>query len=275
MATQFDNLLSPKKGAYSKSQIVDRSYYDVPVDKTEGRLAGNSRIAGDASHEVQIESIKALQKAAKASDLDDNDTALLLAIIRTESGFNPDAAAGTTSAHGLGQLVDGTAKNYGVTDDNRWNLETQAQAAADHYIDCYNKTVKLGQDSSHIYALWHDGLYSGGNGVGLPISNNNVMPYVPKFYNAITNAGTYSFEQNGKLSRDDFHAGFANIAAQLKSSGFAQVEDKKPEAYDEKDLAAKLQKVIDGVSNVADNNPDVPQIRGEQPSRQISSGNSI
>lgn len=46
--------------------------------------------------------------------LSSRQTAHMLAITRAESEFNPDAAAGTTSAYGLGQFVKDTGKDYGI-----------------------------------------------------------------------------------------------------------------------------------------------------------------
>ncbi len=71
---------------------------------------------------TQDEVVKTLVAEAIQSGLSEHDTALLLAIARTESGFNPDAAAGTTSASGLGQFIirnkkgkaSGTGVKYGL-----------------------------------------------------------------------------------------------------------------------------------------------------------------
>jgi putative chitinase len=52
----------------------------------------------------------------------------VLAIAHTESGFNPDAAAGTTSASGLGQFVDKTGEAYSLNDNNRWDVNAQADS---------------------------------------------------------------------------------------------------------------------------------------------------
>ncbi|MBU6449680.1 MAG: transglycosylase SLT domain-containing protein [Rhodospirillales bacterium] len=144
-------------------------------------MAGNSRIWGDASTATQTAAIDAIIQAAAAHNLNTSDTALLLSIVKHESGFNPDAAAGTTSASGLGQFTNSTGAEYGITAANRWNVTAQAKAAVSYFIASKNAAIKAGLDSGHIYAFWHDGINSGGTGVGARISTEEVMPNVGVF----------------------------------------------------------------------------------------------
>ena len=65
-----------------------------------------------ATPEVQLANIHALIRAAEAKNLSIHDTAYILAIARIESGFNHDAAAGTTSASGLGQFMADNQKTW-------------------------------------------------------------------------------------------------------------------------------------------------------------------
>ncbi|WP_447754239.1 lytic transglycosylase domain-containing protein [Pseudomonas nicosulfuronedens] len=103
---------------------------------------------------------------------------MILAICHVESGFNPDAAAGTTSAAGLGQFVDGTAKSYGIVNDTqRFNAEIGADALIRHYLENKNMSSKRysGRELYEmIYAYHHDGpgLAYGGR----EISRSEVMP---------------------------------------------------------------------------------------------------
>lgn len=122
MTSPFSTLFSPKNHVYSSSQVTDNSYYDDPItfDGTGG-VIGNSRISGDASAATQEASINAVIQAAASAELDAYDTALLLSILRHESGFNPDAAAGPTSATGLGQFTDATRTTFGLDDADMWN----------------------------------------------------------------------------------------------------------------------------------------------------------
>ena len=105
-----ENLIAPKGPAYRDSKVVSYSYYKKPIEGSGPR--GKSRRGGDASKAVQEESINAIIKEGRKAGMSKEDIALTLAIARHESGFNPDAAAGTTSAHGLGQFVNKTGKFY-------------------------------------------------------------------------------------------------------------------------------------------------------------------
>ncbi len=137
---------------------------------------------------TQTAAINALIHAAAAHNLGVDDTALLLAIVRRESGFNPDAAVGVSSASGLGQFPDGTGKEFGLTSANRWDLSAQANAAVEFFVKCENTTKAAGLDNSHIYAFWQAGLNSAGK-VGkaeafsdaINASINHVMPHVSAY----------------------------------------------------------------------------------------------
>lgn len=122
--------------------------------------------------------IDILVDASKDYDLSRDDLAMVLAIARVESGFNPDAAAGTTSASGLGQFTDATALSYDISsDEQRFNAKTSAEALVRHYLD--NKKLAAQHYSGRdlyemIYAYHHDGpaLKYGGR----EISRSEVMP---------------------------------------------------------------------------------------------------
>jgi hypothetical protein len=52
----YSQLIVQNRGAaYRDSQIVRWSHYNDPIDTSAGRVAGNSRIWGDASATVCIE----------------------------------------------------------------------------------------------------------------------------------------------------------------------------------------------------------------------------
>ena len=199
----FSNLLASSPGrAYPQSQVVHWSHYNDPIVTGPGTVAGNSHIWGDASATAQMASINALIQAAANAGLDTNETALLLSIAYVESGFNPEAAAGTTSASGLGQFINATGASYGLTSANMWNVNAQAQAAVDYFIDCSNKAANRGQDTSSIYAYWHDGLGTSGiAGAGYTISNNQVMPLVSQFETAL-NQGSYGLASGDATPSD-------------------------------------------------------------------------
>lgn len=171
-------MYAPKGPSYKADQIAANSHYTLPLNHRPNRLAGNSRIHGDASQEVQRQVIDILVEFAQDYELTTDDLAMILAIARVESGFNPDAAAGTTSASGLGQFVDGTARAYGIYDnEQRFDAKMSSEGLVRHYID-NKKMAALRYSGREVYlmtyAYHHDGpsLSYGGR----EISENEVMP---------------------------------------------------------------------------------------------------
>ncbi|OOW00835.1 lytic transglycosylase domain-containing protein [Pseudomonas sp. MF4836] len=171
-------MYAAKGPSYKADQIAANSNYRLPVDHRPNRLAGNSRVHGDASQEVQRQVIDILVELAQDYELTRDDLAMILAIARVESGFNPDAAAGTTSASGLGQFVDGTARAYGIYDnEQRFDAKMSSEGLVKHYID-NKKMAALRYSGREVYlmtyAYHHDGpsLSYGGR----KISEDEVMP---------------------------------------------------------------------------------------------------
>jgi len=155
---------------------------------TPGRASGNSRRHGDASPEVQRKAIDTIIEAAKNHGLTNRETAHVLAIAFVESGFNPDAAAGTTTAAGLGQFVRKTGWGYGLDDTNRFELKSNADALVCHFLENKNMAIKRGNTGKDlevkIYVYHHDGanVYDKNdpNSLGLKISKEQVIPYTDK-----------------------------------------------------------------------------------------------
>ena len=162
--------------AYTKDQIVPQSNYN----KSPG-----SPIWGDASKETQIKAIDALITSSHNKGLSARDTAHVLAIARHESGFNPYAAAGTTSASGLGQFVNRTGTAYGIKNTNRWDTNVQSEALVNHYID--NKAIvsRRKLPEPYIYKFHHDGPVD--NHGGLQLSNKYIVPQLGVFQHVIQN----------------------------------------------------------------------------------------
>lgn len=175
----YESMIQPKGAAYRDSQIKSYSHYREPIDHGNGRLAGNSRVWGDASPEVQSRVIDELIRSSKEAGLTQRQTAQVLAIARVESGFNPDAAAGTTSASGLGQFIDRTGNHYGLNGSNRFDVGKQADALVAHYVDNMKLAKSRGQGEEYIYKYHHDGPTSDYGGLGL--SRSKVMPYVDQY----------------------------------------------------------------------------------------------
>lgn len=173
------DMIQSRGAAYSSDRIKPYSHYREPIDDSPGRLAGNSRIWGDASPEVQSRAVDALIEAAREKNLSPRETAHVLAIARVESGFNPDAAAGTTSASGLGQFVDRTGNAYGLNNNNRFNVNASAEALVGHFIDNRELAQRRGQGEEYIYKYHHDGPSRDYGGLGL--SQQKVTPYIDRY----------------------------------------------------------------------------------------------
>lgn len=180
---ELKGLYAKKGKGYKDSKIKSYSYYKEPI--VEGGVRGKSRIHGDASIKTQNTVIDQIVSKGREAGLSDRQIAMTLAIAKHESGFNPDAAAGTTSARGIGQFVNETGKVYGITKDNQWDLDTQVDALIAHTI--YNYNLAKGKDEAYVYAYHHDGpsLKYG----GLDISKNTVMPLVDKFESYLKSKG--------------------------------------------------------------------------------------
>ena len=175
----YNDMIQPRGRPYRSDQIAAQSHYREPIDQSPGRLAGNSRVWGDATPEVQSRVIDALIASSRERGLTPRETAHVLAIARIESGFNPDAAAGTTSASGLGQFIDKTGRSYQLNNANRFDLNAQSDALVAHFIDNRDLARRRGQGEEYIYKYHHDGPTRDYGGLGL--SRREVMPYVERY----------------------------------------------------------------------------------------------
>lgn len=142
-------------------QFVPYSHYNQPLEATG--IRGFSRKWGDASFETQSLAIGEILSAGSRLKFSEQELAFALSVARTESGFNPDAAAGTTSASGIGQLIDKTAASLGVSGDKRFDLKENTRGFLT-LLQALLKTAKgqlpaesQGRIFERAYALYHDG----------------------------------------------------------------------------------------------------------------------
>ncbi|MGN7836919.1 peptidoglycan-binding protein [Stenotrophomonas sp. 22385] len=174
----YTNMVQPPGAAYRSSQIESWSHYREPIDESRP-LHGQSRRWGDASPEVQSRVIDSLIESSREAGLTPRETAYVLAIARVESGFNPDAAAGTTSASGLGQFIDRTGRHYGLNNANRFDVHAQSDALVAHFVDNRNLARDRGQGEDYIYKYHHDGPTKDYGGLGL--SQRKVAPHLDEY----------------------------------------------------------------------------------------------
>lgn len=177
--TIYTDMVQPRGAGYRSDRIKPWSHYREPIDTGDGRLHGESRRWGDASPQTQSRVIDNLIDASRQAGLSSRETAYVLAIARVESGFNPDAAAGTTSASGLGQFIDRTGGQYGINNSNRFDVQAQSQALVQHYIDNRDLARSRGHGEDYIYKYHHDGPSKDYGGLGL--SRREVAPYLDRY----------------------------------------------------------------------------------------------
>lgn len=177
MTTLYEYLHSPKGAAYRSGQIKEYSWLKLKpqVDSSIGRLAGNSRVHGDASREVQSRVIDLLVEVGVRYKLSYRDIAHMLLLAKVESGFNPDAAAGTTSAAGLGQYTKATADEAAKDHISKRRLKFTLDLRGEHVFDaqkgaygvllsymiCKERAIsKFGNDyEASLYLFHHEGWY--------------------------------------------------------------------------------------------------------------------
>lgn len=163
------------------AKVESWSHFNDPIPK-DGQPHGNSRRHGDASLEVQAQVIDTIVAECHKRGFSREDTAHVLAIARIESGFNPDAAAGESSASGVGQFIDKTGAAYGLKNSNRFDLNDNVKALVDHFEDNKNLAHARGKDVAWVYKFHHDGPVN--NSGGLNLAKNDVLPHARAYLNS-------------------------------------------------------------------------------------------
>ncbi|MBB5020600.1 uncharacterized protein (TIGR02594 family) [Chitinivorax tropicus] len=128
----YDAVDKKQADACKPNQINAQSNADEPISHQHGELSGRSRAAGDISEDVRRIIIDMIIDEAVRRGHSHRDIAIILLIARLESGFNPDAAACSTSASGIGQFTDKTAMEIlRVTSTSYWRKNNPLHADID------------------------------------------------------------------------------------------------------------------------------------------------
>ncbi|MGF6495017.1 peptidoglycan hydrolase-like protein with peptidoglycan-binding domain [Luteibacter sp. 621] len=152
---------------------------------------------------------------------------------RFESGFNPDAAAGPTSAYGVGQFVKNTGHAYGIPDEQRGDLTRQAEALVAYYQDNSSRATRRGEGEEYIYAYHHDGAHASPE--ALALSRDHIMPFVPAFERFVERHE----QEHGRLPPDPgFHD--RTHTTQTQQQGASNVIRQGSRGQDVADLQAQL-----------------------------------
>jgi putative chitinase len=161
------------------TNVVAHSHYNEPL--AEEGLRGNSRIWGDASSEVQEQVIALVNTILKVEGFGEEERAFALCLVRCESGFNPDAAAGTTSASGLIQAIDKTRANLanraGLANAsaNKFNAVFNCLILVPQLKECFAfAKLQNGNKFEYAYKYHHDGGQKDYG--GLKIAKEKVAP---------------------------------------------------------------------------------------------------
>ncbi|MDR3391950.1 MAG: LysM peptidoglycan-binding domain-containing protein [Sulfuriferula sp.] len=135
--TLYEYLRVAKGSAYKAEQIKTYSWLKIKpeVDTTFGRIAGRSRIHGDIEPLMQDRVIDLLIEIATRHKMSYRDIAHILLFAKVESGFNPDAAAGTTSAAGLGQYTVKTVKEAAKPEISKSRLGFELDLSKENVLD--------------------------------------------------------------------------------------------------------------------------------------------
>lgn len=125
------------------SRIIQGSDFTRQYDIESMRKNGvREFVAAGAPMWAQSESVRAVLFEARKAGLSIEDQAVLLAIVNIESGFNPAAQAGITTACGLFQFVQRTGEMFNLKPRDCMDPWLNARAGIKHYIDNYERRVK-------------------------------------------------------------------------------------------------------------------------------------
>ncbi|GEM_PF-2453938 len=178
MSDLYEYLNAKKGKAYFDDQIKPFSLISIYPDiDTSRKLRGNSRTIGDANKDVQDTIIDMIITIAVRYGLSYKEISFILLTTKVESGFNPDAAAGTTSAAGLAQGTVGFINDALTQSEDilGFQLDLRNEEVFDAEKGCYaviysfllNKSKVMESYTSDqseywewLYLLHHDGAYS-------------------------------------------------------------------------------------------------------------------
>ncbi|MBC8739802.1 lytic transglycosylase domain-containing protein [Paraburkholderia sp. UCT31] len=210
--------------------LARQSHFDDPIPD-DGLPHGNSRRWGDASPEVKQQVISALVSESAHRGLGRDDIAHVLAIARIESGFNPDAAATSTSASGLGQFIKATGAAYGLEHANRFDIEDNAKALVAHFIDNKELARENGKDAAWIYKYHHDGPKEDFG--GLELARTEVIPYAKEYAATLEKDGHDAVKGGALLAvaLEGSHASHPSHSSPHSSRAEGGIHEAAPEPF--------------------------------------------
>lgn len=183
----FKDILCANAPKYKHKKVASHSNYNKPIPD-DGKQHGFSRNWADADLGVQAFICNLLISHFLQAGYAIEKVAFLLLLVRVESGFNPDAAATTTSASGLGQFVNKTRRDLGarigLQEPEPFCIDTQLKLFDNYLPELFRWAEReRKRDSSKCayclaYKYHHDGPLSDYGGYG--IAQREIIPRMPK-----------------------------------------------------------------------------------------------
>ena len=150
-------------------RVIDSSRFTRNYDSEElTRSGAREFLRAGAPRWAQREGVRAILFNARRAGLSIEDQSVLLAIADIESGFNPMARAGTTTACGLFQFVRRTGEIFNLSTSDCMDPWLNARSGVEHYLYNYrhkiesqvqglDPTERLFRTFELSYYLHHDG----------------------------------------------------------------------------------------------------------------------
>ena len=166
---KFLLVYSPGK---APTEVAEHSHYLNPL-YTYG-IRGESRVWGDIAVSKQYVIAALITSTLASHGLKIDEIAYALSMVRLESGFNPDAAAGSSSACGLAQFIDATRKalaaRCGMSSVELFKFDAIRNCIllTEHLYECF--TWAKGEEGNKwilAYKYHHDGPYKDYGGAEL------------------------------------------------------------------------------------------------------------
>ena len=171
----------------NRTNPIDISYITQLKESSNVSYTGGVNKLSEYSDDEKMEKIyEAINKYAPQYDVDPN---LVLAIIKTESNFNPNVTS-SSGAMGLMQLMDFNCETYGV--ENPYDIEENIRGGIAHireYLDMFDDNLEMALMAYNggPGTMSRRGVTSPSDLYKMPTETQNYVPKVLNYYNDYKN----------------------------------------------------------------------------------------